>query len=354
MNIADQINEVIRHVDFDDERNVVSLTQTFPTSPADLWDACTDPARLARWFETVEGDLELGGRYRMTDSGTVGTITRCEAPSTLEVTWEHGDDVSHVHVKIEPADAATSQLTIRHTGEPGESWQQYGPAAGGSGWDAALLGLAILFDDADSTLDEVNRLFTRAEGATFVRRAIDAWSRAYQEAGASQADADAAADRAYALDRELSGSAEDDEYIKAEVTHRFAASAEEVFDAWLDPRAVTRWLAASLRESMPDTELLEVEIDARVGGEFRFVDSRDAEQEGPTGTYLEIDRPRRLVFTWLPEGEERSVVTIDIQSDGDGCVLTLVHEMEPIWIEYLDRTQETWARMVRQVAADLA
>ena len=70
MNIASQINEVLRHVEFDDERNVITLTQTFPTTPDDLWDACTNPDRLARWFEPLTGDLRRGGRYRLLDSGT--------------------------------------------------------------------------------------------------------------------------------------------------------------------------------------------------------------------------------------------------------------------------------------------
>ena len=83
MNIASQINEVLRHVEFDDERNVITLTQTFPTTPDDLWDACTNPDRLARWFEPLTGDLRRGGRYRLLDSGTVGTIETCEAPRAL-------------------------------------------------------------------------------------------------------------------------------------------------------------------------------------------------------------------------------------------------------------------------------
>ncbi|GAA1748487.1 SRPBCC family protein [Aeromicrobium alkaliterrae] len=146
----------------------------------------------------------------------------------------------------------------------------------------------------------------------------------------------------------------DHAHITARLTHRYDATPGDVFDAWLDPESVQRWMGAALSESAPGTELLRVEIDARVGGTFRFIDSRDPEQAGPTGLYLEIDRPRRLAFTWLPEEGEHSVVTTDITADGDGALLTLTHEMEATWADYLNRTQETWARMADQVGRHLS
>lgn len=139
------------------------------------------------------------------------------------------------------------------------------------------------------------------------------------------------------------------DFITAEVIHRYVMSPEDVFDAWLSTGIVRRWLAASLEESTPGTELLSVEIDPRVGGEFRFIDSRDPDQSRPTGTYLKIERPRRLTFTWLPEDGEHSVVMIDIKPDGDGSVMTLVHEMDPAWQDYLARTQAAWERMAQQI-----
>jgi uncharacterized protein YndB with AHSA1/START domain len=140
-------------------------------------------------------------------------------------------------------------------------------------------------------------------------------------------------------------------WITARVTHEFASPPEVVFDAWLSPELVRRWMGAALDESMPGTRMVEVAIDARVGGTFTFTDTRDEDESGPTGTYLEIDRPRRLAFTWLPEDGEHSVVTIDIEPTETGCRLTLVHEMEPRWSDYLDQTQTTWERMIRQIDA---
>lgn len=89
MNVADQVDAVIRRVATTGEEHIVVLEQTFATTPADFWAACTDPERLPRWFEPVEGDLRQGGRYRLTGSGTEGTIERCVPPAVLRITWEY-------------------------------------------------------------------------------------------------------------------------------------------------------------------------------------------------------------------------------------------------------------------------
>lgn len=213
MNIASQINEVLRRVEFDDEQNAIILTQNFPTTPGDLWDACTNPERLARWFEPVTGELHRGGRYRLSDSGTVGTIETCNAPRSLTITWEHGDDVSRVTASIEEHAAGVSVLTVRHSGVSNEYWRQYGPAGGGGGWDAGFFGLAMHLDDPRVDLDAVYRAMGSEEGAEFARRASEEWSSAHQKAGAPKRVAEAAARAALVLDRAQWESADSDERI---------------------------------------------------------------------------------------------------------------------------------------------
>ena len=45
----------------DERRGAVRMEDVFDTDPADLWDAVTDPRRLARWIAEVDGDLRVGG-----------------------------------------------------------------------------------------------------------------------------------------------------------------------------------------------------------------------------------------------------------------------------------------------------
>ena len=109
---------------------------------------------------------------------------------------------------------------------------------------------------------------------------------------------------------------------KAEVTKSFAADAERVFDAWLDPQLIGQWkFGPTLREE----EVLHIHVDPRVGGAFSFLVRRNGQELDHIGKYLAIERPGHLAFTWgvAPDTGEGSRVTIEIKSIDTGCELTL-------------------------------
>lgn len=114
--------------------------------------------------------------------------------------------------------------------------------------------------------------------------------------------------------------------VEVRVTQRFDASPERVFDAWLDPAIASAWLFATA--SHP---IARARIDARVGGSFRFLDRRDPGETEYAGEYVEIERPRRLVFTLALERSSTAVtrVTADIVPRGRGCEVRLVHKNVP-------------------------
>jgi len=78
------------------------------------------------------------------------------------------------------------------------------------------------------------------------------------------------------------------------VTRTIRAPAERVFDAWLDPAMIPRFIVGP---DVRDEELVHVQVDARVGGRFSFLVRRGGQAIDHVGTYREIERPRRLVFT---------------------------------------------------------
>lgn len=132
------------------------------------------------------------------------------------------------------------------------------------------------------------------------------------------------------------------------VTHRFNASAERVFDAWLDPGKARKFLFAT-----PTGQMVRVEIDPRVGGAFCFVDRRDGEDVEHVGEYVEIDRPRRLAFTFaVPKySAELTRVTIEIVPTGAGCELTLTHE--GVLPDYASGTETGWTGILDALAGML-
>ncbi len=125
-----------------------------------------------------------------------------------------------------------------------------------------------------------------------------------------------------------------------EMSRRIAAPPERVFDAWLDPQSLGRWLFRT-----PDGKLERVEVDARVGGTFRVDERRGDELAEHQGTYVEIDRPRRLVFDFGTSFEATPTrITITIEPDGDGSRLTLRHE--GVWPDWEDRTRRGWTMIL--------
>jgi uncharacterized protein YndB with AHSA1/START domain len=96
-----------------------------------------------------------------------------------------------------------------------------------------------------------------------------------------------------------------------------------------------------------------VEIDARVGGSFNIT-RRDGEDVQHVGTYLEIDRPRRLVFTFgVPKfSAQMTPVSIDFKPLLTGCEVTLTHE--GVLPEWLDPTREGWGKILDGLASHLA
>lgn len=137
------------------------------------------------------------------------------------------------------------------------------------------------------------------------------------------------------------------------VERTIQASAERVFDAWLDPVWIGRFMFGP---HLRDEQIVSLSNQAHVGGVFNYRVTRQGVEINHTGTYREIDRPRRLVFTWGVDAEQGdlSVVTIEIVAQGDSCTLVLTHKLHPDWAEYAERTQQGWTKIVGDLDAALA
>jgi uncharacterized protein YndB with AHSA1/START domain len=94
------------------EARVAVFTRTYETTIEDLWDACTDPERLKRWYVPVTGDLREGGTFQQVNMGS-GTIVACEAPILLHLSL--GGGVDEIEVRLSPgAEEGTTTLELQH------------------------------------------------------------------------------------------------------------------------------------------------------------------------------------------------------------------------------------------------
>jgi uncharacterized protein YndB with AHSA1/START domain len=111
-----------------------------------------------------------------------------------------------------------------------------------------------------------------------------------------------------------------------EIRRRLNVSAEKVFAAFADAALVAQWLRPS-----PDVMLTVLEFDFRPGGAYRFAyDVPDGRRMIVGGTYRSIERPTRIVFSWLIEPPDEhagidSEVTVTITSSGSATELTIRH-----------------------------
>jgi uncharacterized protein YndB with AHSA1/START domain len=187
--------DVSHHIDTVERRaghRTVTLSRVYDTTPADLWEACTTAERLARWFLPVSGDLRAGGRFAFQGNAS-GTIEHCDPPRAVDATWEAGGHTSRVELRVVPEPDGRARLTLAHSGQADELWDQFGPGAVGVGWDGALLGLTLHVADPASRPDQAWQ--ASEEARRFYTLASERWAQANIAAGTPEADARAAGER---------------------------------------------------------------------------------------------------------------------------------------------------------------
>jgi uncharacterized protein YndB with AHSA1/START domain len=135
------------------------------------------------------------------------------------------------------------------------------------------------------------------------------------------------------------------------IERTYEAPAEAVFDAWTSEEVIRRWWHAE-----HDWETTKAEVDLRIGGVVRVVmrdPGRDAEFGGG-GRYTEIDRPKRVAFTWLWDGNDtRQLIEIDFEERDGATTVRFTHS--GLWSEEAVRShEEGWSRCFDNLERTLA
>lgn len=114
--------------------------------------------------------------------------------------------------------------------------------------------------------------------------------------------------------------------LSVTVRREIAASAEELFDAWLDPASLAEWMRPF------GITRTEATVNPRIGGTFEILMHRAAGLVSHSGEYKLIDRPRLLVFTWRSLGTKQAdtLVTVAFHAGRGGRTeVVLTHEQLP-------------------------
>jgi uncharacterized protein YndB with AHSA1/START domain len=123
-----------------------------------------------------------------------------------------------------------------------------------------------------------------------------------------------------------------------------------VFDEWLDPVGMIEWMCPR------PARAVKISLEPSVGGLLRI----DIEDGGNslyvTGRYIELDRPRRLRFTWScsdwADPAVQSVVTVTLDDHGpDETMMTIEHEQLPA--DKRDDHRDGWTAISAQLGEAL-
>ena len=133
--------------------------------------------------------------------------------------------------------------------------------------------------------------------------------------------------------------------FRASAEIEIAAAPEAVFDAWLDPSLAARFFATG------ETTVREISLDPREGGAFRIVMRGESDDFEHEGRYVVIDRPRRLVLTWISSGTDHrlSLVEITFTPTPLGVRVRIDHEGIPD-TERAGRHQRGWQTILDKLA----
>jgi uncharacterized protein YndB with AHSA1/START domain len=119
--------------------------------------------------------------------------------------------------------------------------------------------------------------------------------------------------------------------LELRISRVIPASPDEVFDAYTDAEKQKVWF--SILDERPG--IVEIDVDLRIGGTQTAVWGPDADTLfHETQTFLEIDRPRRLVTESIgtsPDGMTMTTrIAIDFEAEGDGTRMTIVQTGFPV------------------------
>jgi uncharacterized protein YndB with AHSA1/START domain len=288
--ITDWLRGTSREVLHDPGSRTVRLRRRHDATIEDVWDAWTDPDRLARWLTKIEGDLREGATVilSMSDTEKVSCqIVRCEPPHRLTITWSLPDEPdSAVELRLSPdgTDHTATRLELEHVALDERGWLPYAPS-----WE-----------------DYLARL--------------DAWLGGRDPGSVSWSDNEAAlrplwrdADAAGTVSERWPTVSVDGPTATLRAAHTYPVRPGELWSAITEPDRLASWFGAY------------AEIDPRIGGTWAVT----FDQGRATGVIEACSPGRGLTTSWRwdhdPVDAPAARLTVALEAVDGGTRLVLDH-----------------------------
>ena len=280
-----------RSVTTNGRRSAIRMTRSFDTSAEDLWDACTDPARMRRWLGEATGEFHEGGAVRLCmtppdQNVAMLEIVRCDVPRRLVVRWSESEQAdTFVEMNLAPTPSGQTTLSLEHFALTGTL-----PTGFGGGWEDFLIRLGEVLDgDHDShEWTDVEQPLTAAWNDVMTNASDDGrWPTV--EPGA------------------------DDDSVALAANHRYAVGRAEVWAAITDRVLLSAWMAP-------------ITGDLRIGGDWTMA----FDNGSASGTITACEPGERLVTTWgWAHESDRPAGTVTVEladAVGGGTAVSIRHD----------------------------
>jgi len=111
------------------------------------------------------------------------------------------------------------------------------------------------------------------------------------------------------------------EFPELRLTYTYAATAEHVFDSWLNPEVLKHWIFIG-----DSNKITNVTLDEKEGGKFSIVEENKGKVIDHFGKYIHIKRPESLSFSLeVPDHFDGvSHVEVNIERQGPACALSFI------------------------------
>ena len=138
------------------------------------------------------------------------------------------------------------------------------------------------------------------------------------------------------------------------LSRTIASPAEKIFDRWLIPTFVGNWMFG---EHLGNEKVVDLQNEVRPGGTFNYLIKRNGKEVLHDGEYLQIDRPKRLSFSWRETAKKnahKSKVSLTLDPQEGKTKLRLSLQIDQSLEYYGEEIKQQWAERLKVLSAQLS